>query len=217
MLLKRYYRIYYLIVTRISRPAEYTLQTSSRATLLVGCGIVNTPVSLYEGRLSSVLISSIGIIKLVESKWHNFSVQETLARLNSRAAGLARAEVETRFQQYGPNELAEKARTPAILVFLRQFASPLIYILLIAAIIEFTLLENPTAAGVILAVVFINSIIGFIQERRAEKAVESLKRLAVPQAKVKERDMLPPLLPRVWFPAMSLSLRPETKSPPTPD
>jgi Ca2+-transporting ATPase len=118
-------------------------------------------------------------------KWHNLSIEEALTQLGSARSGLSQAEAEKRLQENGPNELVAKAKTPAILVFFRQFASPLIYILLIAAIIEFAILGNLTDAGVILAVVVINSTIGFIQERRAEKAVESLKRLAIPQAKVK--------------------------------
>lgn len=119
------------------------------------------------------------------TKWHNLSVEQTLEQLRSAPTGLSQTEAENRLQEYGPNELLEKAKTPAVLVFLRQFASPLIYILLVASVIEFTVMGNTTDAAVILAVVTINAIIGFIQESRAEKAVEALKRLTVPQAKVR--------------------------------
>ncbi|MBM3156204.1 MAG: HAD-IC family P-type ATPase [Chloroflexi bacterium] len=117
-------------------------------------------------------------------KWHNLSTEEALGKLNSSRSGLSEGEAQERLQRYGPNELKEKGKSPAILVFLRQFASPLIYILLAAALVELVVMRKPTDAGVILAVVFINSIIGFVQESRAERAMEALKRLTVPHAKV---------------------------------
>jgi len=117
-------------------------------------------------------------------KWHNLTVEEALKELDTSRSGLSEEKAKERLHQYGPNELREKGKRPAIIVFLRQFASPLIYILLAAALIEFVVMRKPTDASVILAVVFINSIIGFVQESRAERAMEALKRLAVPQAKV---------------------------------
>jgi len=116
--------------------------------------------------------------------WHNLSAEEVLKELDSSRSGLTEKEVKKRLETFGPNELTEKAKRPAILIFLRQFASPLIYILLAAAMVEFFIIQKPTDALVILAVVLINSIIGFIQESKAEQAMEALKRLAVPQAKI---------------------------------
>jgi P-type Ca2+ transporter type 2C len=123
-------------------------------------------------------------MKEMAIKWHNLSSEEVLSKLNSSRSGLPGEEAKSRLHQYGPNELTEKGKRPTILVFLRQFASPLIYILLAAALIEFLIMRKPTDASVILAVVFINAIIGFVQENRAERAMEALKRLTVPQAKV---------------------------------
>ncbi|MBM3182703.1 MAG: HAD-IC family P-type ATPase, partial [Chloroflexi bacterium] len=116
--------------------------------------------------------------------WHNLTVQEVLQNLDSDRSGLSEGKASQRLREYGLNELKEKGKTPAIVVFLRQFASPLIYILLIAVVIELTVMHKPADAGVIMAVVLINAIIGFIQESRAERAMEALKRLTVPQAKV---------------------------------
>ena len=116
--------------------------------------------------------------------WHNLTSEEVISKFNSARSGLSEEEAGNRLRQYGPNELTEAGRRPAVLVFLRQFASPLIYILLAAALIEFSVMRKPTDASVILAVVFINAIIGFVQESRAERAMEALKRLTVPQAKV---------------------------------
>ncbi len=116
--------------------------------------------------------------------WHNLSAEEALKELDSSRSGLTEKEAKKRLETFGRNELTEKAKRPAILIFLRQFASPLIYILLAAAMVEFFIIQKPTDALVILAVVLINSIIGFIQESKAEQAMEALKKLAVPQAKI---------------------------------
>ena len=123
-------------------------------------------------------------------KWHNLTTEEVLHRLNSTGSGLSEKEASERLRQYGRNQLREKGKTPAIIVFLRQFASPLIYILLIAAAVEIFVLGKPTDAAVILVVVIINSVIGFVQESRAEKAMEALKKLAVPQAKVSRQGAI---------------------------
>lgn len=116
--------------------------------------------------------------------WHNLTAEEALKRLDSDFSGLSEDKAKDRLQQYGPNELKEKDKVPRIFIFLRQFASPLIYILLIAAAIEFVVLQRPTDAAVIFVVVLINSVIGFVQEQKAESAIGALKRLTSPQAKV---------------------------------
>ncbi|MFC1930451.1 cation-translocating P-type ATPase [Chloroflexota bacterium] len=116
--------------------------------------------------------------------WHNLTVEEALKNVDSTRSGLSEEKAKERLQKYGPNELMEKGKRPAIMIFLRQFASPLIYILLAAALIEFVVMQKPTDASVILTVVFLNAIIGFVQESRAERAMEALKRLAVPYAMV---------------------------------
>jgi Ca2+-transporting ATPase len=123
-------------------------------------------------------------------RWHNLTSEEVLSRLDSSRLGLSEEKAREFLHRYGPNELKEEGKIPSIIVFLRQFASPLIYILLIAAVVELTVMRKPIDAGVILGVVTINSIIGFIQERRAERAVEALKRLAVPQAKVLRQGVI---------------------------
>jgi Ca2+-transporting ATPase len=117
-------------------------------------------------------------------RWHNLSTEETLKTLQSDRSGLSESEAQRRLHEYGPNELTEKGKTSPLLVFLRQFASPLIYILLVAAVVELAVMRKPIDAAVILAVVTINAIVGFVQESRAERAMEALKRLTVPYAKV---------------------------------
>jgi len=123
-------------------------------------------------------------------KWYNLRAEEVLNRVGSSRLGLSEEEAKERLRRYGPNELREKGKTPRIIILLRQFASPLIYILLVAAVVELVIMHKPSDAAVILAVVTINSIIGFVQESRAERAMEALKRLAVPQAKVLRQGSL---------------------------
>ncbi|MCJ7808437.1 MAG: HAD-IC family P-type ATPase [Dehalococcoidia bacterium] len=128
-----------------------------------------------------------------DKRWHTLSIEETLHELNSIRSGLTKEEAETRFLEYGPNELPVKKKPPPFVAFLRQFLSPLIYVLLIAAIISVAL-EHYVDAGVIMAVLLLNAVIGYIQETRAEKAMEALMQMVKPNAKVK-RDGAIRLIP----------------------
>jgi len=128
-----------------------------------------------------------------DKRWYKLSIEETLRELNSIRSGLTKEEAKTRFIEYGPNELPTKKKSPAFVAFLRQFLSPLIYVLLIAAIISLAL-EHYVDAGVIMAVLLLNAVIGYIQETRAEKAMEALMQMVKPNAKVK-RDGTIRLIP----------------------
>ncbi len=120
----------------------------------------------------------------MNAQWHNLSTSEALEALGSRRSGLAVTEAKSRLLQYGPNELKGKKKTPPIIVFLRQFLSPLIYVLMVAAIISL-IVEHFIDAGVILGVLVLNAAIGFIQETRAEKSMEALIQMAAPRAHVR--------------------------------
>jgi Ca2+-transporting ATPase len=120
----------------------------------------------------------------MKEPWHNLSPDEVLRMLNSRRSGLTEAEVKARLLQYGPNKLKGKKKTPPILVFLGQFLSPLIYVLL-AAVVVSIIVEHFIDASVIAGVLLLNAIIGFIQERRAERAMETLMQMAAPKARVR--------------------------------
>jgi Ca2+-transporting ATPase len=120
----------------------------------------------------------------MNAQWHNLSTGESLEALGSRRSGLDAAEARSRLLRYGPNELKGKKKTPPIIVFLRQFLSPLIYVLMVAAIISL-IVEHYIDAGVIFGVLVLNAAIGFIQETRAEKAMEALIQLAAPRARVR--------------------------------
>jgi magnesium-transporting ATPase (P-type) len=115
--------------------------------------------------------------------WHALDVSEVERNLRTTGAGLSRAEAEGRLAHHGPNQLEEQPPPSPIVVFVRQFRSPLIYILLVATVVT-VLLREFLDAGVIGAVLLINAVIGFVQERKAETAVRSLMQLVVPHARV---------------------------------
>lgn len=104
-------------------------------------------------------------------------------------AGLSEKEAKKRLQIYGSNVLPEKPPPSAIIVFLSQLKNPLVYILLAASLITFFLRELADTF-IILVAVFINTILGFVQEERANKALYSLKKLIEPHAKVIRSKML---------------------------
>lgn len=111
------------------------------------------------------------------------SKEEVFKELSLSENGLSSDEFKKRFHIHGLNELSKNKQTPQIIKFIKQFNSPLIYILILAAIISFNF--NQMIDGyVILAVVFINASIGYIQERKAEKAIQALEKLIVSYAKV---------------------------------
>jgi Ca2+-transporting ATPase len=129
----------------------------------------------------------------MEQQWYNLSSDEVLRLLTSRSSGLTETEAEARLLQYGPNELKGGKKTPPIFVFFRQFLSPLVYVLLVAAIIS-VIATHFIDAAVILGVLLLNAVIGFVQERRAERAMEALIQMAAPKAKVR-RDGKIKLIP----------------------
>ncbi|MBI2857032.1 MAG: HAD-IC family P-type ATPase [Chloroflexi bacterium] len=116
--------------------------------------------------------------------WHALDREEVLRQLASRVDGLSTAEAQARLLRYGLNALAAGGKPAALLVFLRQFLSPLIYVLMIAAAVSLAI-GHITDAIVVLAVLLVNATIGFFQETRAERAMEALKEMAAPMAKVR--------------------------------
>ena len=125
-----------------------------------------------------------------KTPWHSLTLEEVLSETGSRIYGLAEKEVKERLVQYGANELIGKKRTPLIIVFLQQFLSPLIYVLLVAGIISlvsqfFTEEEHYIDAIVIFGVIILNAVIGTFQESQAEKAMEALLEMSAPKAKVR--------------------------------
>ena len=134
-----------------------------------------------------------------EKPWHSRTSREVLEELGSSNDGLSASEAATRLSTHGPNELPATAGRPAILRFLAQFNNVLIYFLLVAAIAA-AVLGHVIDAAVIAAVVIVNAIVGFIQEGKAEKALNAIRSMIAPHAlvlrggqrtKVAVRDLVP--------------------------
>lgn len=115
---------------------------------------------------------------------HLLSVDEALLRLRSTRAGLSMEEAAGRRLRCGANLLKPRTRTPPGVLFLRQLANPLAYILLAAAGVKL-LIKGILDAAVIGAVLALMSVIGFIQELRAERAMEALKNMVAPRSRVR--------------------------------
>ena len=115
--------------------------------------------------------------------WYHISVQETMQRLDTRREGITNEEAERRLQQYGPNQLERKKGPSRLILFLRQFESPLVYVLFVAGIIT-ALVGNFEDTVVILIVVLANAIIGYVQETKAAAALEALIKMTSPTATV---------------------------------
>ena len=115
--------------------------------------------------------------------WHSLPTDTVLEDLKCSTEGLTQTEVDTRFVKYGANRLPQAARRNAFVRFLLHFNYILIYVLLGAALIT-ALLSHWVDTGVILAVVVVNAIIGFIQEGKAEQAMDAIRHMLAPQANV---------------------------------
>ena len=115
--------------------------------------------------------------------WYRMKTHEALEKLGTTEEGLTEQEAAERLGKYGPNKLAEEERISRFKILLHQFTSPLIYILLVAAVVTL-LLGEYIDTGVIVAVVLLNAVVGYFQEFKAEESVRSLKRLLVAKARV---------------------------------
>ena len=118
-----------------------------------------------------------------KKNWYSLTAEETIKTLSSSLQGLSREEVQRRLAQFGPNELVEKKGVAAWMMFLGQFKSFLIIILLVAVVLSAIRGEVGNAI-VILAIVVFATLLGFVQEYRAERAMDALKKMAAPTATV---------------------------------
>ena len=115
--------------------------------------------------------------------WHDRSFESVLSELNATPGGLSHNEALARLKRYGPNRLPQPPRSSAFMRFLTQFHNILIYVLLGSAVITLAL-GHLADTAVILAVVIANAIIGFVQEGKAEKAMDAIRRMLAPHASV---------------------------------
>lgn len=113
--------------------------------------------------------------------WHSLTVAQVLDELGTSTQGLTSNEAEARLAKFGLNEIQEAKRVSAISLVLSQFKQFLIIILIVAATASLVLGEVLDAV-VILLIVIASAVLGFVQEFRAERALEALKRMAAPEA-----------------------------------
>lgn len=114
-------------------------------------------------------------------KFYSRNISEVMASLHTRPEGLTETEARLRLSKYGANQLLEKKKQPPFLIFLNQFRDLMIVILMAAAVLS-GIMGDITDTIIILIIVVLNALIGFIQEYRAGKAMEALKRMAVSKA-----------------------------------
>ncbi len=118
-----------------------------------------------------------------DRQWHTLTVEETLSVLETSPSGLELAEAERRLAEVGPNEIESAHKVSALTILWAQIKNPLVFVLLAAAAVS--LVAGKTADAIVIAVVIVvNSLIGFLQEYRAEAALEALKAQAAPEAEV---------------------------------
>jgi Ca2+-transporting ATPase len=138
----------------------------------------------------------IFLIKLPNEKggifmWHSSSVEEVSKKLKTNInIGLSEEEAQKRFERYGPNNLKEKKKESIFVKFIKQFNDFMIITLIIAAIISAVVSKLNGEADyidsiIIVAIVIFNAIMGLVQEQKAEKSLEALKKMSAPNAKVR--------------------------------
>ncbi len=124
-----------------------------------------------------------------EVMWHELGKDEAIKKLNSSGQGISSYEADLRLKKYGSNQIREIHKIKPLVIFLKQFNSLLVYILILASVIS-AMLSNVIDAVVIAVIIILNSTIGFAQEYKAERTIEKLKEMLVPYAKVIREDRL---------------------------
>ena len=121
-------------------------------------------------------------------KFYLESVENTFKEVSSNPNGLSTQEAEARLQKYGKNKLAEGKKVTLMQRFLEQLSDPMLIILMVAAVVSgitnYLSGESPVDVFIIMFVVILNSVLGVIQESKAEKAIEALKEMSAAMSKV---------------------------------
>ena len=118
-----------------------------------------------------------------EQPWHAVSINDAMMAQESCPSGLTEAETRERLARFGPNRLLPPKRRGPFLRFFAQFHDVLIYVLLGATVVT-ALLDHWIDAQVIFAVVLVNAVVGFLQEGKAENALEAIREILAPKAAV---------------------------------
>jgi Ca2+-transporting ATPase len=115
--------------------------------------------------------------------WHNLSVEQTFRQLDSRPIGLSEVEATDRLKRWGSNQLQARKPTPAYILFLRQFANYFILVLLFAAALAFAVsflpgqADRKLTAYFILGIILISVFLGFFEEYRSQRELETVSKL----------------------------------------
>ena len=145
-----------------------------------------------------------------EIPWYAKSVEEVFHLLDTDIGGLDDKSAGSRLEKLGPNILEEKKRCSLWSLFFRQFLNPLVLILLIACFFKF-FIQSHTDGIVLLSTLLLMAIIGFIQEAKAEKAMQALKQLSGHRSKVKRNGHVVSIDSKLLVPGDILILEPGDK------
>lgn len=115
--------------------------------------------------------------------YYNISASEAIKSLKSSGEGLTKNEAERRLKEFGYNELQKEKKLTAVTLFISQFKNALILLLIFAGFLSLFLGERIDSLA-IFGIVLLNAILGFVQEYKAEKAIEALEKISAPTAKV---------------------------------
>jgi len=126
---------------------------------------------------------------MAKDYWHSLPINAVLETINTRIEGLNSEEARNRLEKFGPNEIKQAKKKTPFEMLLDQFKDFMILILIVAAIIS-GIVGEPIDTIAIIVIVIVNGIIGFIQEYRAEKAIEVLKKMAQSNVNVRRNNIV---------------------------
>ena len=140
-------------------------------------------MSIISKRIPRVVVhmsADAMIAEHPEGEWHALHIDEVFEKLESHTAGLSNDEVILRREMYGENKLDEKPPIPKWVRFLEQFQDPMVYLLIAAALLAFIFEPSDKATPLFIVIALsLNAFFGYLQESKAEQAMESLKKLLV--------------------------------------
>jgi len=140
--------------------------------------------SAREGHAESeATMDAVAAEQQIDARWHCLTAEESLRRLGSSSDGLTSAEAAAALAQYGPNAITVAEPFGPWAIFLAQFKSVLIWVLIAAGVVSGALGETGESIA-IFAIVAWNALGGFYQEYSAEKSIAALKRMTAPRARI---------------------------------
>lgn len=124
---------------------------------------------------------------MMADNWHTYTVSKLLDTLKTSLDGLTNEEAKKRIEKYGYNEIIEKKRFVFLNLFVKQFHSPIIFVLIVSMLISFSIGKLLDGTIIFILLLF-NALLGAFQEYRAEKALQALKKIVALEATVLRKD-----------------------------